>query len=358
MKLTRIGKPLLSLLLAALLVISLPASLSALELSTGKIYVNDELFDGTLIEAIEAGYGGKVTVSGKVYTTPIGGPGREPIVDEVIIEGTNNAEIVLQPFYFDDYYTNMDVITIRGKNVTLRNVTVDACFLLDYPVRIFPGSKNVLVENVTAKHGMRGAVDVLCADNITLRNVSAQSSRQAGYVVQATYNSVGITFENCESRGNWRAGVMVRNGYAGVTNVDLSGITCHEGTFSVEDRMTGTIDGGPRQEIIITAPPKNADGTPISYERGILYPLEAAYQHIRFGIADHEVGAASASILTNRYGFESTVYYLTAAAAENDLREGETINPLPATGSIFGKLLFGILFLPRLVAKVYRVINP
>lgn len=342
---------LLFFLAAALLFSAVP--FSSFAGAKESLFVNGAPFSGTLEEAIAAGKGGKVTISGAVYTKPIGRPSGGLLVEDVVLEGINDAKIILQRGYFDDISNKVDVLTIRGKNVTLRNLEVDAGYRVDFPIRIFPGSTHVLLENVTARRGTRGAVNLLSSADITLRNVQANESVQGGFYFDDVYDAGGIRFENCSTRGNFRTGVLVRNGYGPCTNVNLSGVTCHEGTFAVEDRMEGTLSGKPRAEIQITGAPVNAGGAAISMEKAVYYPVEKAYQHIRYGIADADLIGASATILTDRYGAETLIYYLTRSAAEKDLREGESLTAINGAQAFFGKIAGALLWLPRLMAQLH-----
>lgn len=318
------------------------------------LYVNGDPFPGTLEEAILAGRGGTVTVSGTVYTKPVGRPDSGILIENVTIEGVNNAKIVLQRGYWADISNKVDVLTLRGQNVTLRNLEVDAGFRVDFPIRIFPGSAHILLENVVARHGTRGAVNLLSSADILLRGVQANESIQGGFYFDDVYDASGIRFENCSTSGNLRTGVLIRNGYGPCINVNLEGITCHEGTFAVEDRMAGTIGGSTRAEITITHAPKNASGTAISTDKAIYYPVETAYQHIRYGISNADLIGASATILIDRYGMETCVYYLSLSAAEKDLREGETITKCNGAQAFFGKIAGAILLLPRLLVSLVK----
>lgn len=344
------GKRFFLFLLAAVLLLS-AIPLPSLAAAQDGLLVNGVPFAGTLEEAIAAGRGGTVTVSGTVYTKPVGRPGNGIVIEHVTIEGINSAKLILQRGYFDDISNKVDVLTIRGKNVTLRNLEVDAGFRVDFPIRIFPGSAHVLLENVVARHGTRGGVNLLSNADITLRNVQANDNVQGGFYFDNVYDAGGILFESCSTRGNFRTGVLVRNGYGPCTNVNLKEITCYEGTFAVEDRMEGTLSGKPRADIQITGVPNNAEGKAISMERAIYYPVEKAYQHIRYGIAQADLIGASATILTNRYGMETTVYYLSKSAAETDLREGETLTAIHSAQSFFGKIAGALIWLPRLLMR-------
>lgn len=347
------GRRIFVFLLTALFLVSM-VPVSSWAAGETSLYVNGKAFSGTLEEAILAARGGTVTVSGTVYTKPVGRPDGGIVIEDVTIEGINNAKIILQRGYWADISNKVDVLTLRGQNVTLRNLEVDAGFRVDFPIRIFPGSAHILLENVVARHGTRGAVNLLSSADILLRGVQANESIQGGIYFDAVYDAGGIRFENCSTQGNLRTGVLIRNGYESCTNVNLKGITCYEGTFAVEDRMTGTIGGGPRAEIEITHAPKNASGASISTEKAIFYPVEKAYQHIRYGIADADLIGASATILINRYGMETCVYYLSVSAAEKDLREGEALTKCNGAQAFFGKIAGALLLLPRILFALVK----
>lgn len=322
----------------------------------GAIFVNGARFDGTFEEAINKGKGGVVSLEGTVFTKPVGDPHfSQTTVENIVIEGLGDATLKLDPLYYDDFYKNTDVLTIAGRGVTVKNLTIDGHFAVDYPLRILASSSNVLIENVTARHGWRGAVDVLTHNDATLKNVRAENSRQAGFTVQATFNSGRIVFENCSTKENLRTGVMVRNGYDGCTNLDLSGITCFENTFSVEDRMQGTIAGRPRGAVQILKPPKDSSGNPIRTDRGMFFNREKSYQHIRFGVSENDIKAADAyiDIDAERYGFESRIYFLSSKAAEKDLRAGEQAEDISSAESFFAKVGYCFAFVPRAISKFF-----
>lgn len=307
--------------------------------SDNGIYVNGEAFSGTLAQAIRnAGKGGTVGISGRVTTEPVGFLDGTLITD-VTIEGiTPDALLKLEPGFFDFNNSKYDVLTVKGSSVTIKNLTVDACFKVDFAVRVFSGASDIRLENVTARRGNRGAVNILSSDNITLEKVAANDSVQGGFYFDAVWDSSDIRFTDCTTKGNIRTGVLVRNGYGPVTKLDLSGITCYENTFAVEDRREGTLGGGECAEIEIIAFPKNSSGNTISVSSAKYYSVEKKYEHIRFGVSQLSTFACSSSIAASRYGFDTTVYYPLSSQAKADLREGETIK----NASVFAALLEAI----------------
>ena len=320
---------LLSVLLAALLLLPSAFSVSAAQAA---IQVDGAPFDGTLAQAIAlAGQsGGTVGIFGKVTTHPIGtGEYNGTRIDNVTLQGmTSDAQIVLLPTFFDLNNSKFDVLTVTGSSVTIRDLTVDAGLKVDFPIRVMNGADGIILENVIARRGTRGAVNLLTSGCVGLTNVQANESIQGGFYFDAC-DCTNVSFVNCSTKGNLRTGVLVRNGYAALTNLDLSGVACHEGTFAVEDRMAGTISGGPWAEISILAAPKNAQGEAIRTDRAKLFHVEQAYQHIRYGVGDGNIASSAARITTVRYGFDSTIYYGSKSAAEADKRTGEAMSCIP-----------------------------
>jgi hypothetical protein len=307
--------------LAGTLVLPVSAELKG----RGTIYVNGEVFSGTLQEAITFADNKLVEVEGLVYTRPVGN------VHDVTIQGRGkDARIELEPFYFDAMYSKTDVLTITGTNVVIRDLSIDAGFRVDFPLRIFGSARDVLIENVEAKHGTRGAVNILSPFNIIMRKVRANSSVQGGFYFDDLEEEEGnIVFEDCSTSGNLRTGVLIRNTYTTVIGLDLSGITCYEGHFAVEDRIEGSVNGARYPEIKLTAPPKTQEGKPIDTSIANFYPVEGFgqnYKHIRYGMDKIEYAGASSYIDTERYGFDTRIYYLFPSWAEGDQREGEEIS--------------------------------
>ena len=303
------------LCIAALLLVPLVLPAHA---AGGSLYVNGESFAGTFGEAVAAAMpGGTVEIEGRVYTRPVGW-GEGITVADVTIQGRGqNAVLALEPFYFDDYSNKMDVLTLRGDNVTVKDLTINAGLRVDFPLRVF--GSNILIENVTCIGGLRGAVNVLglrTGKTQTYRNVRAENSLQAGFYFDDDNDCAGLTFENCSTAGNLRVGALVRNSYSDVIGLDMSGITCKEGVWAIEDR-DGTIGGAPRAEILIAAGPKNAAGQPIDLSRAryISFIENAAYKHYRFGVPDSQCRGAAVEEPTNRYGFDTVL--LSSAAPEN-----------------------------------------
>ncbi|MDR2752978.1 MAG: hypothetical protein LBB50_01555 [Oscillospiraceae bacterium] len=315
-------------------------------LQKGQIYVNGTAFDGSFREAVaQAIPGGTVEIEGTVYTRPVGWDVPDKtmlVVENVTIEGRGaNARLQLEPFYFDDYSNKTDVLTIRGDNVTVRNLHINAGLRVDFPLRVF--GDNVLVEDVTCVGGLRGAVNILALwspeKTQTYRRVRAESSVQGGFYFDDDIDCTGLTLEGCVTRGNLRVGVLVRNSYNAVQRLDLSGIACEEGVWAIEDRVTGTIGGAPRADISILAGPKNTDGEPIPLDRARYIPfIEGdSYRHYRFGMAKDD--GSYGTITTNRYGFDVTLGYslLQSDAAAGDALEGDVLSiPQPAAKDYFG----------------------
>ncbi len=318
-----------SILLSFVMLLTLCVSAGASDLP-GYIKLNGsaDSFTGTLAEAITAaGAGGTVDIYGTVFTNPIGtGEYAGTVITDITIQGkTEDAAISIHPLFVDLNDSKFDVLTVKGSDVLIKDLTVDALYRVDFPIRIFGGSSDVTLENVVAKHGTRGSVNILASDKISFINVQANESNQGGFYFDCAYDCTNVSFTNCSTSKNSRTGVLIRNGYGPSTNIDLSGITCFENTFAVEDRMQGTIGGGEAAEIQIIAPPKDTDGKAIETARAMFFIIEKQYQHIRYGVTENDVLDAMASIDADRYGFETTIYYKSVDAAESDVREGETI---------------------------------
>ena len=289
----------------------------------GSITVNGNAFSGTLAQAIAlAGKGGTVGITGTVATEPVGYLDGTRVADVTIQGDAPGATITLPASFVDLNNSKYDVLTVSGANVILKNLTVDACLKVDFAIRFLNSSSHASVENVTARRGTRGAVNILSANSLTFKNVQANDSIQGGFYFDAIWDASRVVFENCTTAGNVRTGVLVRNGYGAVLNLNLAGITCAENTFAVEDRREGTIGGGERAEIQIVAAPYNAAGEVISTVTAKSFAVEQMYEHIRFGIAAGETDACRASITTDRYGFRTTVYYSTRSLADADVRTG------------------------------------
>ncbi len=292
----------------------------------GSLYVNGERFYGTLEDAIvAAGMGGTVTVSGTVFTDPLGKLG-DLLIHDVTIEGKNNAKIILSVDFIPHNDDNLDVITIKGNNVVIKNVLIDAGWRVDYPLNTYGDTDNLVIENVTVQHGIRGGINLMTGGHVLFKNVTLRNSYQAGFGVANCYDASNVKFENCVTSGNWyRSGILLCGGYGPTLNMDASGITCKEGHFSVHDRYSGSIGGGERQTITYKAPPKDASGNPIDTSTAMYYPLEKAYLCIRFGASKVEIMSAVCYVDTTAYGFETRVYFNDYEAAQNFLHDGEQI---------------------------------
>ncbi len=311
--------------------------------ANGSLYVNGEAFDGTLEQAITAvGKSGTVTVDGRIYTQPLGKIG-SLFIDDITIEGRNDAEIVLAKSFIPHKDDNLDVVTVKGSNVTIKNLLIDACWRVDYPLNTFGGT-NLLIENVTVQHGIRGGINVMTSGKILFKNVVARNSYQAGFSLANCQDASNMKFENCETSGNmYRSGILLCSGYADSVNVDASGITCKEGYFSVHDRYSGTIGGGERAHVTYTAAPKDANGNTIDTSTAMYYPLEKAYHCVRFGVGKAEIKSAVCYVDTDAYGFETRVYFDDEKEAQNFLHEGEQIVKTNNAMNIFLVWLLRIL---------------
>ncbi|MDR3263312.1 MAG: hypothetical protein LBT30_03295 [Clostridiales bacterium] len=294
----------------------------------GKLYINGESFGGGLREAVAlAGAGGTIEIEGTVYTFPVGDPSRadEPILRDIIISGKGeNAVIALKSGYYKDISNKTDILTVAGENVVIRNLTVDGGFRVDFPIRVLSPAQNVRLENVTAKRGMRGAVNILSDKNISFYDVEANDSVQGGFYLDGGLDGFGITFADCSSRGNFRTGVLIRNCYGYAVNLDLSGIACYEGTFAVEDRIGGGMGrNGVPYSVEIKKPPLDVSGKPIDTSVAAYFNVEKQYHHYRYGIAPAEYGGAAAYIDADRYGMQTRFYYTDAKVADADVKDGE-----------------------------------
>ncbi|MDR3314521.1 MAG: hypothetical protein LBS96_08735 [Oscillospiraceae bacterium] len=313
---------------------------------TGGIYLNGatEPFSGTLAQAIEkvradaadADAVQLIEIEGTVTTLPIGlAEGSFDgglIFSNITIQGRGEgAAIALQAGYSDSLNSGLkdrkeDVLTIRGDNVTLKNLTVNAKFGCDFALRIY--GDNFTAEDVVCLGGQRGAVNIVSlypGKHMTLRRVQANSSYQGGFYFDDAPDCSGLLLEQCSTQGNIRVGVLVRNGYNSVGDLDLSGVTCKENVFAVEDRAEGRIGDGQPAPVTILAPPRNAAGNAIDTTKALYFSMESAYRHIRYGAPAAQYAGASASIATERYGFATTIYYTLGSSAATDLREGETL---------------------------------
>lgn len=317
---------------AVLLSLAVFASAFSLNVSAisgkGFILVNGEHFCGTLSQAItSAGENGLVEINGTVYTMPIGKKDN-CLVTDVTIKGENNAKIILDNRFIMKNDDNLDVLTVKGQNVYISNINIDAKYRVDYAVCIYPGSNNVVIENVVAAKGIRGAVNVMGDGRIDFKNLQANYGMQTGFQFEAC-DGTNITFENCSTLGNWyKAGIIIKNGYNHCINIDASGITCYENCFSFHDRFSGTIGGDERQPMSLIAPPKDSNGNPISTDKAMYYPVEKSYLHIRYGISDKDISTACCYVNSSAYGFNSQIYFDDIKAAQDFLHEGESIEYL------------------------------
>ncbi len=284
----------------------------------GSLYVNGTAFDGSFQQAVEAAMpGGTVEIEGRVFTRPVGWT-NSITVDNVTIQGRGRgAVLALEPFYFADYGNKCDVLTIQGNDVTVKNLTINAGLRVDFPLRVF--GSGILIEDVTCVGGLRGAVNVLGVNTgktQTYRNVKANSSVQGGFYLDNDDDCAGLVFEKCTTEGNLRVGVLVRNSYSAVVGVDLSGITCKEGVWAIEDRET-TIGGAPRADVKIVAGPRDANGQTIDLSRARYIPFieNSSYRHYRFGIPESQCNGAALREETDIYGFPTTL--LSSAPPQN-----------------------------------------
>ncbi|MDR2526078.1 MAG: hypothetical protein LBC83_07890 [Oscillospiraceae bacterium] len=318
----------------------------------GRIYLNGAAFSGTLREALaQACGGGLVEIEGRVTTLPVGL--RDGSFDgglifhDLTLRGKGeNAQIVLQAGYNDSLNAELrdrreDVLTVRGDGVTIENLTINARFGVDFALRVF--ADRFSATDVICLGGQRGAVNILSrytGKTMLLRRVQANYSRQGGFYFDESPDCGGLVLEDCSTEGNIRAGVLVRNGYDAVGNLDLSGVRCKEGVFAVEDRAAGRIGDGAPAPITLLAPPRNAAGVPIDTAKALFFALEGAYKHIRYGAEVGQYAGAAHSIQTQRYGFTTRIFYTLQSSAAADLREGEAIaaNTADWLAMSFGKV--------------------
>lgn len=295
--------------------------------------VNGELFDGDLGKAVvAAGEGGLVGVYGRIDSKPLIYDDEESelaIISNVTIQGeTEDATISIHPFFYDPDISGYDVFAIAGENVVIRDLLIDAMFKVDFPIRILPTASNISIENVVAKRGIKGAIGVFSSSNISIKNSQANDNTHSGFYFDSIADGDGVQIENCTTADNMYSGVLVRNALGAVLNLDLSGISCSENLFSIEDRLGGTLDGGERAEIKLAALPKNSEGQAISNSKALFFRIETEYQHIRYGISDHDILDSRAYIKTDRYGDNTEIYYKSLREAEGDQREGEELTKM------------------------------
>lgn len=310
---------------------------------SGYIIVNGENFSGTFGEAItSAGVGGTVEIHGTVYTMPVGK--RDGcLVSDVSILGYDDAKLILSNKFIMRNDDNLDVLTIKGHNVVVKNLKIDAKYRVDYAMCIFPGTDNVSIENCITAKGIRGAINVMSDGVISFKNVQANYGLQTGFEFE-TCEGTNITFENCSTRGSWyKVGIIVKNGYNACVNIDASGITCFENYFAFHDRTEGTIGGGERADLSLVNPPKNSDGQPIKTDIAMYYPLEKAYQHIRYGVTEKEICTAVAYVDSSEYGIDTRIYFDDINEAEKYLHDGEEV--------------VGITFIPKILVYIIRILN-
>lgn len=331
-------KKILCILFTVILITSsLPLAVSA---ASSGISVNGSTFSGTLSEAItSAGDGGTVQVSGTVFTYPIGK--RDGcLINHVTIQGVNDAKLILDPLFKMTQDDNLDILSIKGNDVTIKDISIDATLRVDYAICVFCNTDNITLENVAALHGIRGGINVMTSGHVDFNNVRANSSVQGGFVFENCEDASNISFENCSTRGNWyRVGLILKNGYGPCRNVDASGLTCYEDCFAFHDRVAGTIGGDLRQDITLAAPPKNSAGNPIDTGFAMYYPLEKAYQHIRFGVSKANIKTAVASVETDQYGFTAKLYFDDLETAQANAQSGGTLTELAGGNLIFIWLL-------------------
>jgi len=227
-------------------------------------------------------------------------------VADVTIQGRGaGAALALEPFYFGDYSSKCDVLTIQGDGVTVKNLTINAGLRVDFPLRVF--GSDILIEDVTCVGGLRGAVNVLgmrTGKTQTYRNVRANGSLQGGFYFDDDWDCAGLVLEGCSTDGNLRAGALVRNSYGAVAGLDLSGITCNEGVWAIEDRVAGAIGGGERAEIAILAGPKGIDNSKARY---IPFIENESYRHYRFGVPEGQLRGAVLEEAVDYYGFDTVL---------------------------------------------------
>ncbi len=315
-------------LLLLLVIQTASIGFTAFACGEGTVYVNGEAFDGTVAEAIvAAGVGGTVGIGGTVYTEPIGKRDGSLVTDITISGVGDDAKLILTLDFKPKSDDNLDVLTIKGSNVTVKDLTIDARFFVDYPICVFCYTDNISIDNVTVLHGIRGGVNVMTGGNVLFRDVCANDTKQAGFVFENCGDASNIRFENCSTKGNfYHAGLIVKNGYGADTNIDATGLTCYENCFAFHDRVKGTIWGDERADLSIKVPPLNSKGERISLDYGVYYPLEQSYQHIRFGEPESEARFKTAKLTTSKYGFETVIYYDDLSAARATVIEGDSLD--------------------------------
>ncbi|MDR3313133.1 MAG: hypothetical protein LBS96_01600 [Oscillospiraceae bacterium] len=329
-------------ILATALALTLALTLGSMAVSAAsaaKITIGTTEY-ATLTEAFAAAASGDtVTVSGKVTTAPAAIP------SGVTLEGKDGAVIAIDPTKLGD---GNEVLRI-GADGAIKNVTVSGGLKTLFAIRIFGAASGVVVlEDVVAKSALRGGVNILNVNGstVTLKNVAANANGQAGFYFDADPAAEGITFENSATAQNRRTGVIIRNAFGNVTGLDLSGVKCGEGSFAIEER---TASAEPFNTITLVAPPAG-----ISTAKALRYLVEEEYTHFRFGATIPVTLGSSASIKTNRYGFETELYYTLASTAEADVRDGETITPGNFFSLSFGKVLVAFAWLGELISTSVR----
>ena len=307
----------------SILLIASSATLGA-SAKSGYIIVNGENYSGTFNEAVyEAGKGGIIEIHGTVYTMPVG-KNDGNYVSDVSILGYNDAKLILSHEFRMANDDNLDVLTIKGDNVVVKDLKIDARYQVDYAICVSSAGR-VSIENCITAKGIRGAINVIGTGTFSFKNVQANYAYQTGFQFEAC-DGTNVTFENCTTRGNWyKVGIVVKNGYSDCVSIDASGITCFEDYFAFHDRTQGTIGGGERAALSIVNPPKNSQGEPIKTDVAMYYPIEKAYQHIRYGVTEKQTKSAVAYVDSSAYGVDTRVYFDDMDEAEKYLHEGEEI---------------------------------
>jgi hypothetical protein len=321
---------------------------------------SEEIFSGTFAEACDEARKAevpeekKVRIKGKVGTygtANIGG---------IMLEGytedrEENILITTQDSSHDsatgdghDTGTggSHDTGTAQADTV-VRNLTVDANHYVNCPLRFM--YDNVLVENVIVQHGVRAGINLAMsnsaeAKNMTFKNVLARDNRDCGFLLDCVGNAEGVVFENCRAENNYNLdctgselnGVILTNMYGDTYDLDMSGITVAEGTFSVEDRLvygegqTDTPSGDERPQsknrISWLQPPVDEAGNPVDTQTARYYNA-GKYSGFQYGGS-----VAGRTVYVNVRGRsysqerDTFVYYPDNMAGVNtDLREGEVI---------------------------------
>ena len=279
-----------------------------------------------------------VKITGMVPIDPVG-----DLAGVSIIGQGDNAGLYLNKDVKPTEGHVHDVITVKGGDVTLKDLTLDAKGKVNFPLRLMSGSaENITVENVTLTGGKRGGVNVLNKDaqNITLKNVTAAPGGEGAFYFDANGGGSGIKFENCTTTSGAGVDVLIRNAYGSSTDLDLSGITCTNNAFAIEERLGGIIEGtgkGQIGKISFTNPPKDNGGAPIQTTWAVNTVATSAgteYRHYEFG-ADHS--AATYYLDTTRYtGAALKLYYFGVDAlskATADKRVGETLHAIGDSGT-------------------------